>query len=93
MNATNRAHHLRQRASHLRQLSDAIENSPVMSLDCHGGGDTWRGPRADLCRATLATNQHQLHGAVEDLRWQAHQFDRRAEELEAIARSRIGLAG
>jgi hypothetical protein len=93
MNATARANQLRERARHLRHLADAIEASPVMSLDRYGDVDTWRGPRSDLCRTTLAHNQHQLHGAAEDLREHAWRFDQQAEELEALARTQIGLAG
>jgi hypothetical protein len=91
MNAIARANQLRERARHLRHLAAAIEASPVMSLDRYGDVDTWRGPRSDLCRTTLAHNQHQLHGAAEDLREHAWRFDQRAEELEAIARTQVGL--
>ena len=93
MNATDRANQLRQRARQLRRLADAIEGSPVMRLDRHGDVDTWRVQRPDLCRTTLAHNQHQLHAAADDLREHAWRFDRQAEELEAIARTQIGLAG
>ncbi len=64
-----------------------------MRLDRYGDVDTWRGPRPDLCRATLATNQHQLHGAVEDLLTHALHFDRLAAELDDIARIQMGIAG
>ena len=47
-----------------------------MRLDRHGDVDTWRGPRPDLCRATLARNQHQLHAAADDLRDHAWRLDR-----------------
>jgi hypothetical protein len=93
MNAIARAEQLHRRARHLRDLAERIEASPVMRLDRHGDVDTWRGARPDLCRATLAANQHQLHAAADDLRWHAHRFEQQAEELEAIARSHIGLAG
>jgi hypothetical protein len=93
MNALARANRLRQRALDLRELARAIESSPVMRLDRHGDVDTWRGPRSDLCRATLASNQHQLHAAADDLRWHAYRFEQHAEELEAMARSQVGLAG
>jgi len=93
MNATDRANDLRRRARHLRRLAEAIEASPVMRLDRHGDVDTWRGPRPDLCRATLARNQHQLHAAAEDLREHAWRWDQQANELEALARAGIGLAG
>jgi hypothetical protein len=92
MTATDRANDLRRRARHLRRLADAIETSPVMRLDRHGDVDTWRGPRPDLCRTTLARNQHQLHAAADDLREHAWRLDQQAEELEAIARTH-GLAG
>lgn len=93
MNATDRANDLRRRARHLRRLAEAIEASPVMRLDRHGDVDTWRGPRPDLCRATLARNQHQLHAAAENLREHAWRLDQQANELEALARAGIGLAG
>lgn len=64
-----------------------------MHLDRHGGLDTWRGLRPELCRSTLARNQHQLHAAAEDLREHAWRVDRQAEELEAIARAQIAIAG
>jgi hypothetical protein len=93
MNATDRADDLRRRARHLRRLADAIETSPVMRLDRHGDVDTWRGPRPDLCRATLARNQHQLHAAADDLREHAWRMDQQAEELDALTRAGIGVAG
>ena len=93
MTATARANQLRQRAQHLRELAEAIERSPVMRLDRHADVDTWRGARPDLCRATLRANQHQLHAAADDLRWHAYRFEQQAQELEAIARSQMGLAG
>jgi hypothetical protein len=93
MDATARANHLRRRARDLRDLATAIENLPVMSLETHADGDTWRGPRPDLCRSTLRANQRQLHGAAEDLRWQAYRFEHQAAELDAIAAARLGLAG
>ncbi len=64
-----------------------------MRLDHHGDVDTWRGPRSDLCRSTLAANQHQLHAAADDLRSHAYRFEQQADELDAVARSQIGLAG
>jgi hypothetical protein len=85
------ANELRERARHLRELAEAIERAPVMRLDHHADVDTWRGTRPDLCRATLSANQQQLYAAADQLRWHAHRFERRAEELDA--RSQIGLAG
>lgn len=89
MNEITRANQLRHRAALLRDLAEGIEASPVMRLDRHGDVDTWRGPRPDLCRVTLAANQHQLHAAADDLRWHAYRFQQQAIELEAAAR---GLA-
>ncbi|MGE5210861.1 MAG: hypothetical protein ACM3MM_06330, partial [Acidobacteriota bacterium] len=80
------ANRLRQRAAHLRGLADAIEESPVMRLDRHGDVDTWRGRRPDLCRATLAANQRQLHEAADRLRWHASRFEQQAEVLDVVAR-------
>ncbi len=60
-----------------------------MRLDRYSDVDTWRGPRPDLCRATLAANQHQLHSAAEDLRWHAYRFEQQA----AGTRGRRPLAG
>ena len=93
MSAITRANQLRQRSQHLRELAEAIEASPVMRLDRHGDVDTWRGSRPDLCRATLAANQHHLHTAADDLRWHAYRFEQQALELEFAARTQIGLAG
>ena len=84
---------MRGRAGHLRDLATTIEQMPVMRLDRWCDDDTWRGPRPWLCRATLQRNQHQLHAAADDLRLHAHRFELEAEHLDAIARSRIGLAG
>jgi hypothetical protein len=64
-----------------------------MHLDRYSQVDTWRGPRPDLCRATLAANQHQLHAAAEDLRWHAYRFEQHARELDVIAVPQVGLAG
>lgn len=75
--------HLRARARTLRTLADSIERTPAMSLDAHAGPDTWRTPRADLCRWILGSNQAQVHRAADELRWSAHRLDRQAAELDA----------
>jgi hypothetical protein len=75
---------LRHRAGVLRHLALSIEQSSVMSLDVAAGDDTWRGARPMLCHDVLVTNLAQLHGAVDDLRWQAWQFERRANEIDAV---------
>ena len=93
MDAAARADQLRSRARHLRDLATRIEQMPVMRLDRWCDDDTWRGPRPWLCRSTLRTNQHQLHAAAEELRLHAHRFELEAEHLDAVARSRVGLAG
>ncbi|MCU0259526.1 MAG: hypothetical protein MUE78_00775 [Ilumatobacteraceae bacterium] len=78
------AHHLRDRARALRALATEIERTPAMSLDRHAGPDTWRTPRADLCRAVLRTGQHQLHRAADELRWVAHRLELEAASVEAV---------
>lgn len=90
---TEQATQLRRRAARLRTLAAEIEMLPVLRLDTSAREDTWRGRRPSLCRATLATNQHQLYSAADGLRWQAYRLEHHADELDAIARSRIGLAG
>ena len=90
MTPTARATQLRQRARHLRDLADSIEAMPAMRLDRHADDDTWRGQRPLLCRTLLATNQHQLHGAADDLRRVALRLDQQAQELDALATA--GLA-
>ena len=84
---------LRERARHLRGLATAMETSPAMNLHRHAGDDTWRGRKPSLCRAILAANQHQLHAAADDLRWQAYLFEQQALEIEIMIRRGIVLAG
>jgi hypothetical protein len=84
MTPTDRAAHLRRRASQLRELATDIEALPIMRLGRYGDDDTWRGPRAALCRATLTANQRQLHTAAEDLRWHAYRLDQQAAELDVV---------
>lgn len=91
MTATTRGAALRLRAHRLRELATAIETMPAMSLDTHAGEETWQGQRPMLCRTLLSTNQHQLHGAADDLRVHALRLERDAEELDAAAR--LGIAG
>ena len=93
MDPAARAQELRRRARHLRGLATTIEQMPVMRLDHWCDDDTWRGPRPQLCRATLQSSQHQLHAAADELRLHAYRFELEADHLDAIARSRIGLAG
>ncbi len=64
-----------------------------MDLERHAGDDTWRGPRPALCQSVLASNQHQLHVAADDLRWYAHRFEQQAAELDAIDAARVAMAG
>jgi hypothetical protein len=90
MTPTDRAIHLRQRAGHLRALATEIEALPIMRLGSYADHETWRGPRADLCRATLAANERQLRRSVEDLRWHAGQLDEQADHLDMAVR--MGLA-
>jgi hypothetical protein len=81
---------LRRRATTLRSLAGTIESTPAMSLETHAGPDTWRTPRADLCRWILVVNQSQVHRAADELRWSAHRLERRATEIEL---ERIALGG
>lgn len=80
------AQRLRWRCDELRRLAERIERTPLLALDQHAGRDTWRSPAADECRAELATDQARLLLAADDLRWTAWQFERRADELDALAR-------
>lgn len=64
---------------------------PAMRLEHYADDDTWQGRRPQFCRTLLATNQHQLYGAADDLRVTSMQFERQADELDAMARA--GLAG
>jgi len=91
--STTQAIQLRQRARHLRGLATAIEASPAMQLGLHADDDTWRGRKPALCRGILASNQHQLHAAVKDLRGQAYLFEQQAIEIEITIRRGIGIAG
>ena len=75
----------RQRAAHLRALARQIADSPSMTLHLHAGVDTWYGPRADACTTELASAQHTVREAVDELHTQSFVFDRHAEELEAAA--------
>lgn len=93
MTESARANHLRERAAGLRRLAVEIEALPVLNLDRHADDDTWRGRRPALCRATLATNQHQLHAAADDLRSQAYRLEQYATDLDILVRRTIGLAG
>lgn len=93
MSETARPHHLRERAARLRHLAVTIERLPVMGLDRDGDADTWRGQRPALCRATLATNQRQLHAAAEDLRWEAYRLEHHADDLDVLARRQLPDAG
>lgn len=75
--------HLRRRAQHLVELATAIERSAVLGLDAAAGDDTWRGGRPQLCVNLLATNQRQLHDAVDGLRWRAYLLEQQARQLDA----------
>jgi len=77
---------LRHRAGVLRELALTIERTSAMSLDRDAGAETWAGVRPLLCHNVLLTNLLQVHGAVEDLRWNAWQLERRANEIDAAVR-------
>jgi hypothetical protein len=76
---------LRRRAQELRRLARDLEGSPLLSLHLWAGIDTWSSPRADECRDLLASDQSRLGGAVDDLLTHARWFERRADELDALA--------
>ena len=76
------ADELRRRARQLRQLAQAIESSPVMTLDVGAGEDTWVGARPHWCVSRLRRDQQRLHVAADDLRWTALRFEQRAAELD-----------
>lgn len=80
------AQRLRWRCDDLRRLADRIERTPLLALDQHAGPDTWRSPAADESRTELSADQARLLLAADDLRWTAWQFERRADELDAVAR-------
>lgn len=89
--STHESARLRARARLLRSLATTIETTPAMSLDVHAGSDTWRTPRADLCRWILSSNQAQAHRMVEGLRWDAHRLERQATEIE-LGNAALGSA-
>lgn len=88
---TPRAADLRRRAAVLRAFADRIEHLPVLRLDHLAGEDTWSGPRPELCRATLASNQHQLYAAADELRWYALRFEREADQLDSVALGELAV--
>ena len=90
-------HELRRRARHLRALAGDVESGPVMGLHRHAGSDTWRTPRAGLLLGILTANQAQLRRAAEELRWQAHLLEARAERMamttEALSEGFVATTG
>lgn len=86
------ADHLRRRAAGLRDLAARLSTTPALRLDDVAGPDTWRTPRADLCRQVHAANRTQLLRAIEDLHHRARRLDRRAHELEALGAVRGPVA-
>ena len=79
---------LRDRAQRLRQMSSALEHTPLLGLDRHAGIDTWRGPRADDCVNQLRSVQARIQRAADDLRRHAWTFERRADELDEVTARR-----
>ncbi len=76
---------LRRRAHELRRLARDLESSPLLSLHLWAGVETWSSPRADECRDLLTSDQSRVLGAVDDLLARARWFERRADELDAVA--------
>jgi hypothetical protein len=79
------AGHLRGRAQHLVELAAEIERSAVLGLESAADHGTWRGQSPLLCVNLLATNQRQLHDAIDGLRWRAYLLEQQAQQLEAAA--------
>ena len=73
---------LRRRADHLRDLARRLESSAAMGLDRATGVDTWFGPRADACDATLRRAQRSARDAVDELCDRARLLDDEADLLE-----------
>ena len=83
---------LRRRAAHLRDLARRLESSGAMGLERETGVDTWFGPRADACDATLRRAQRSARDAVDDLRGRARRLDDEADRLEERLRRLEGPA-
>ena len=85
--------HLRLRAARLRLMAQAVESSPVFTLDRWAGEETWTGRRADECRSELAQRQGELARAIEQLRSTAWWLEQRAAALDQLAALTSELTG
>jgi hypothetical protein len=76
---------LRLRAHNLRSLAAQILQSPVMDLLPHADLTTWNSPRAEACRARLATQIAAARQAADELHLVAQRLDQQAHEMELAA--------
>jgi hypothetical protein len=76
---------LRLRAHNLRSLAARILQSPVMDLLRHADLTTWNSPRAEACRARLATQIAIARQAADELLLVAQRMDQQALEIELAA--------
>ncbi|MFN6119909.1 MAG: hypothetical protein ACK5CE_09810 [Actinomycetes bacterium] len=77
---------LRARARRLRRVGAQLAARPLDAVLRRAGDDTWRGPLADRWRSEIAVAQHRLIAAGDELVRQAVVLERRADELELLAR-------
>lgn len=77
---------LRVRARRLRRLGAQLASRPLDGVLRRAGDDTWRGPLAERWRHEVAAAQHRLADAGDELVRQAIVLERRADELELLAR-------
>jgi hypothetical protein len=76
---------LRRRAHNLRGLAAQILQSPVMNLLPLADLQTWNSPRAEACRARLATQIASARRAADELQMIAQRLDQQALEIEQAA--------
>jgi hypothetical protein len=76
---------LRLRAHNLRALADQILQSPVVDLLPHADLQTWNSPRAEACRARLATQIAAARQAADEVRVIAQRLEQQALEIELAA--------
>ena len=73
---------LRDRATALRRVAIAIEDSEAVVLYRRAGGDTWIGPTPDHCLGELQSLRRALLAAADGLRSDARRIDKHAQQLE-----------
>jgi hypothetical protein len=73
---------LRDRAQHLRSVSNMIASSPAVSIYRLAGPETWVGPTAKACFDALVSLSGQLEVQRQVLCEIARSFDRQADDLQ-----------